>query len=61
MQRFRAVKRTAIDGVTWWVVWDNVRHKYSSLTCFGRYRRKKDCEWAISYYSSHPFWGRGIA
>lgn len=61
MDRFRAVKRTALDGKTWWVVWDNKLREYSFWTCFGRYRRKKDCDRAIRYYSSHPFWGRGIA
>lgn len=61
MDRFKAVKRNAIDGITWWVVWDKALHKYSTWTCFGRYRRKKDCDIAIRYYSSHPFWGKGLA
>lgn len=47
MDRFYPVKRTALDGVVWWVVWDNARKEYSSLLCFGKYRRKKDAEYAI--------------
>lgn len=61
MERFKAVKRTARDGRTWWVVWDKAKREYSGLRCFGRYRRKKDCELAIRYYTAHPFWGREIA
>lgn len=61
MDRFKSVKRTAIDGVTWWVVWDNSHKAYSTWTCFGRYCRKKDCDHAIRYYSAHPFWGKGLA
>lgn len=45
--RFVAVKRTALDGKVWWVVFDNKHNKVSTLTCFGRYRRKKACEWHI--------------
>lgn len=56
MDRFKSVKRTAIDGVTWWVVWDNAHKAYSTWTCFGRYRRKKDCDLAIRYSE-----GKGIA
>ena len=58
MKRFEPRKRTAIDGVIWWVVFDNALRKYSTLRCFGRYRRKKDCEADIRYYSGHPFWGK---
>lgn len=57
MERFEARKRTARDGVTWWVVWDCKLRKYSTLLCFGRYKRKKDCEFAIRYYSHSPIWG----
>lgn len=45
-------KRTAIDGKTWWVVYDSDLRKYSTLTCFGKYRTKKDCQIVIDYYSS---------
>lgn len=50
MDRFKAVKRTAMDGKIWWVVWDKARKEYSALVCFGRYRRKKDCDHAIRHY-----------
>lgn len=48
--RFNPVKRTALDGKTWWVVWDMLEHKYSTLLCFGKYLRKKDAQLAIEYY-----------
>lgn len=41
-------KRTALDGKTWYVVFDTEKQKYSPLLCFGRYRRKKDAEYAIN-------------
>lgn len=47
MSRFIPVKRTAIDRKTWWVVYDLVENKYSSLLCFGRYHTRKACQWAI--------------
>ena len=43
-------QRTAIDGKTWWCVFDTSTMKYSILTCFGRYKLKKDCQFAIDYY-----------
>ena len=46
-----ARKRTAIDGKVWWCVFDTKTTKWSTLTCFGRYRLKKDCQFAIDYYT----------
>lgn len=34
-------KRTAIDGKTWWCVFD-------TELCFGKYETKKECKCAIS-------------
>lgn len=48
--RFKPVKRMALDGKTWWVVWDMLEHKYSTLLCFGKYQRKKDAQLDIEYY-----------
>lgn len=45
--RFEPVKRTALDGKTWWVVYDNKRHGYSSYLCHGTYETRKQCEQAI--------------
>lgn len=50
MSKFSAVKRTALDGRSWWVVFDNKENKFSTYTCFGKYRRKTDCENAIQFY-----------
>jgi len=44
-------KRTAIDGKTWWCVFDTETLKYSSLLCFGKYKTKRDCQYAIDRYS----------
>jgi len=29
---YRAVKRTSLDGKTWWVIWDNIHNCYSTRT-----------------------------
>lgn len=47
--RYIPVKRTAVDGRVWWVVWDCKNHKYSTCVLFGRYERKKDCEFDIRF------------
>lgn len=43
-------KRTAIDGKTWWVVFDTETRKYSNSLCFGRYKTKKACQIAINLF-----------
>ena len=43
-------KRTALDGKVWWCVFNTDTMKWSSLTCFGKYRTKKDCQLAIHIY-----------
>ena len=40
-------KRTALDGKTYWCVFNTDTMKWSTLTCFGKYTRKKDCQLAI--------------
>lgn len=42
-------QRTAADGKTWWVVFDTATGKYSTYTCFGKYKTKKDCQYAIDH------------
>lgn len=49
---FEARKRTALDGRVWWCVFDTVMNKWSTLTCFGRYRTKFDCGFAISCFAN---------
>lgn len=53
--RLIPTKRTALDGIVWWVVFDTQTRRYSTRPCFGRYRRKKDCQWAIDYYTSAKY------
>ena len=48
--RFEPRQRTALDGKVWWVVYDRYKQEFSSLTCFGKYKTKKDCQWAIDNY-----------
>ena len=50
--RFIPAQRTAVDGKTWWVVWDSDAGSYSTLTCFGKYKNRKDCQLAIDLYIS---------
>lgn len=47
---FEARKRTALDGKTWWCVFDTDKMEYSTLICFGNYKRKKDCQYAIDKF-----------
>ena len=48
--RFAAIKRTALDGRIWWVVWDSKYKKYSTLCYFGKYQTKKACQTAIKIF-----------
>ena len=50
--RFVPMQRSAVDGKVWWVVYDNDEHKYSTYTCFGKYKTKKECQADIDYYSA---------
>ena len=52
---FEPRKRTALDGKTWWCVFDTKNMKWSTYTCFGRYKLKRDCQFAIDYYTKE--WG----
>lgn len=45
--RYEAVKVKALDGKTWWRVFDLVEKKFSGLLCFGKYKTKKECNTAI--------------
>ena len=59
MERFVPRKRIAVDGVSWWCVWDNLRRRWSSFVCHRRYKTKKE---AIFYIDKHnkelsEYWG----
>lgn len=47
---FEPRQRTALDGKVWWVVYDRYKQEFSSLTCFGKYKTKRDCQTAIDNY-----------
>lgn len=48
MERFVPAKRRAIDGKVWWCVFDTERGQFSTYTCFGKYKRKKDCVYDVN-------------
>lgn len=50
---FKPAKRISLDGKVWWMVWDTDKSKYSTLLCFGKYKTKKDCQFAIDWYTTH--------
>lgn len=50
---FKPAKRIALDGKVWWMVWDTDKSKYSTLLCFGKYKTKRDCQFAIDWYMTH--------
>ncbi len=43
-------KRTALDGKTWWCVFDTDSMQWSTLVVFGKYKLKRDCQYAIDRY-----------
>lgn len=45
-------KRTALDGKDWWCVFDTNSMKWSTLIVFGKYKLKRDCQYAIDRYLS---------
>lgn len=55
-ERFVPVKRTALDGVVWWVVYDNEEHCYSRFLCHGKYRTKKAALISIKYYAEQGWY-----
>ena len=46
--RYEARQRTALDGRVWWCVYDTLNNKWSTNVYHGKYKTKKDCEYAIS-------------
>ena len=40
-------KRTALDGKTWWCAFNVLTGKWSTLLCHGKYKTKRDCQYAI--------------
>lgn len=47
---FEPRKRTALDGKTYWCVFNTKKLEYSTLVCFGKYKTKKDCQYAIDRF-----------
>ena len=45
-----ARKRAALDGKIWWCVFDTENMKWSTLVCFGKYKTKKACQYAIDRF-----------
>ena len=46
--RYKAARRRALDGVLWWCVYDLENHRWSTDLRHGKYRTKKEAEYAIS-------------
>ena len=44
-------KRTALDGKSWWCVFDAENMRWSTLTMFGKYKTEKECQSAIDKYN----------
>lgn len=53
--RFVPKQRTALDGKVWWCVYDTKENKWSTMTCHGKYKTKKDCLWAIDRCNKQYF------
>lgn len=39
-------KRTALDGKTWWCVFDTDKMEWSTIL-FGKFKLKRDCQYAV--------------
>lgn len=50
-ERFIPTERIAVDGKVWWCVYDRERKAYSTFTCHGRYKNKKECQAAIDFWN----------
>lgn len=50
---FEPRKRTALDGKTWWCVFDTDTMKWSTLIFFGKYKTKKACQYDIDLYNAN--------
>ena len=46
-------KRTALDGKTWWCVFDTENQAWSTLTIFGKYRTRKACQLDIDLWEAN--------
>ena len=44
-------KRIALDGKSWWCVFDTDKMTWSTLIVFGKYKLKRDCQYAIDSYN----------
>ncbi len=53
--RFIPQKRVAIDGRTWWCVYDTQRHGWSTYLCHGKYKTRKACQLQIDYANQTYF------
>lgn len=49
-EKFVPRKRTALDGRIWWCVYDTEQREYSSLLCFGKYKLKREAQYAIDWH-----------
>lgn len=42
MDRFETSRRTAIDGKTWWCVYDRLKGCWSTFLCHGKYKTRME-------------------
>ena len=50
--KLEPVKRTSIDGKTWWCVYNTTKQEFSTNTYFGRYKTKSACKFAINFFNT---------
>lgn len=58
MDRFEAARRTAIDGKTWWCVYDRLKNCWSTFLCHGKYRTRKEAREMIGHWNKFRFGGK---
>jgi hypothetical protein len=44
-------RRIALDGKSWWCVYNVDKKEWSTLTCFTKYKTKFDCQYAIDCWA----------
>lgn len=53
-----ARKRTALDGKSYWCVFDTYNNKWSTLVCFEKYKTKKTCQFFIDKWTENNYFNK---
>ena len=46
-ERYKPIKRRALDGVVWWCIYDMEKGKWSTNIYHGKYKTKREAQYII--------------